>query len=175
MNLDKTQNSASYVGPYTILDEKPLIQQLKINVSGLGAVNSFQILQLLGFKRSDSRTITLKDLSESQKKLLQDILVEGFIRTPDFYANVKDRNVSKEFEPQIFYPSDSGVVIFGDAFKSQMSIAKQRLIKLKCNVGNRLKCGRKVHGQRTKSTGRKTKIMKGFQKRKLIKKEKIAK
>ena len=57
-------------------------------------------------------------------------------------------------------------IILGTKVFAEVTLDKKRLIKMKCYVGVRHKQNKKVHGQRTRTTGRKNKLLKGFQKNK---------
>ena len=156
-----------YVGPYVFVEEDSLWTQLAMKLTGVGLINSLCLLQTIGVKGKDLRTISYKELSETQKDLLRDALEKSVVSLDSYAANRKASNLSKTYQNQVFFEDNS--LIIGDHVKSQYNLDQKRLGSMRCYVGLRLRESRKVHGQRTKSTGRKNKILKGFQKRKLNK------
>ena len=159
-----------YLGDYPIQKNQLLKDQL-MKIKGLGSSNVLAILWGIGLAPSKIRQVRVVDITEEQCRLLSDLLMDGFFKSDHHFSNRKLVTLSEEYASNVFYSKDSSIIFFGDSLASQVELAKKRLIKMKCNVGIRLKTNRKVHGQRTKSTGRKTKIIRGFQKKKLLTKK----
>ena len=160
----------TYIGPYPIEESKLLRRELCRKVKGLGLINSVVLLSKLGYSGYNIRDLCLKDLSESKKEELSKLLSLPYIIIDDYVSNRKFVPITEDYKAQIFY-QPGNILFIGDFVKSQEELSKKRLIKQKCYIGNRLKLKQKVHGQRTKSTGRKTKAMKGFQKKKKLQRE----
>jgi ribosomal protein S13 len=163
----KSKKEYGYVGNYLLATDQPLRYELARKVKGISHrnINSF-LVEVFGKVYFD---LKLQDLTEEQLKNLQSVLVKGYLvpkKTILMNTNSKARvctkehlQISNEIEGVSYY-------VFGTEVKSKEAINKKRLVKSGCYIGLRHKLFRRVHGQRTKSTNRKNKVLKGFQRNK---------
>lgn len=166
-------NDLVYVGNTAIYTNKLLWRELPLKMKGLGFLNVLKLLISVGVKPEETRTVTYNTLSEDCKQNLQETLLENKVELDNkdiYFANLKKRNLSEEFSSESGNDSKNYVLI-ENALLSSKNIDIKRLVKMNSYVGSRHAKGYKVHGQRTKSTGRKNKTAKGFIKKKLAKKE----
>lgn len=180
--MNKSENNV-YLSLYSINPKARLWTQLACLVSGLNFKNVLYALKCI-LKVPDSvdlRKLTYEDLTEEQIKQLEKSIESqqihlGSDRSSIAHANLKDRTCSETFATEVNYESTyRNLILLNDNLKAEKKINIQRLIKMNCYVGNRHFKKLKVHGQRTKSTGRKNKIARGFIKKKKEKKlEKLA-
>lgn len=160
----------TYIGAYPIDQSKPLRRELVKKIKGVGLVNVMDLLAKLNSKYSQMRSLCLKDLDENSRNKLSELVSSPYIKGTSYTGNRKNIPLTEEYKSEIFF-KEGDLVFMGEYVDSNVELSKKRLVKLKCYIGNRLKLKQKVHGQRTKSTGRKTKAIKGFQKKKKLQKE----
>lgn len=171
MNSDLTDTPVEQfiaIGSKAINSSKPLWRQLAVKMRGLGLLNTLSILGSLSLL--DPRTVTYKQLNPDQRKQLEQILITQIwplSETQIYLGNAKKRTVSDAFKTQSSLDG-SNYILLENVLKSQQQLDIKRLARMNCYVGSRH--GKyKVHGQSTKSTGRKNKMIKGFQKKRMNK------
>ena len=168
--MNKETPTLTYIGAYSLDEQKPLRRELVSAIKGIGLINVMEIFTLMGIPYSGARSIKLMDLDENMRSKLCQIISKPYFSAKTYASNRKDVPLTEDYKSEIFFNQGS-LVFLGEYVSSHLELSKKRLIKLKCNIGNRLKLKQKVHGQRTKSTGRKTKCIKGFQKKKKLQRE----
>ncbi len=166
MSTRETEQENSSIGEFYVASKKPLWIQLKRKVKGLGFVNSLAFIRKICSDR-DPRSVRLQDLTSEQRALVNKYILQSVIpESHIYYANKKKRNLTESYNQQSNLEQKSYTLI-GSYLTSQMQLDIKRLSRINCYIGSRH--GKyKVHGQRTKSTGRKNKIQKGFQKKKIL-------
>lgn len=160
--------NVTYLGNYYISEDKPLSEELR-KITGLNFSNVLGFIYTFFQKeqiKKDIRTTTFSDLSDSQKKNLEQWIEKQVIDVNPTFSNRKPSLCSSNYISILNYDCDNPKIILGSGFSASVELAKKRLVSMGCLTGRRTKANRKVHGQRTKSTGRKTKVLKGFQKKK---------
>lgn len=168
--MNKETSDLTYIGAYPLNEQKPLRRELVYAIKGLGLVNVMEIFALLDIPYSNSRSVRLMDLDENMRGKLCQIISKPYLSAKTYASNRKNVPITEDYKSEVFFNQGS-LIFLGEYVSSHLELSKKRLVKLKCNIGNRLKLKQKVHGQRTKSTGRKTKCIKGFQKKKKLQRE----
>lgn len=163
----------AYLSIYNVRSNAPLWRQLAVQVHGLGTTNTLYVLGKL-FPEKEPRQIRYDTLSAEEIKKLEQVIEQEQLlldSTPHevYHANSKNRIISEDFASQSV--SDAvNCILLNNTFKANQKLNIKRLVKMNCLIGHRHFKNYKVHGQSTKSTGRKNKITRGFVKKKQQKK-----
>lgn len=164
-----------YLSVFKIRVNKPLWRQLITCIKGLGVNNVLYLLHK-AYPELDPRAVTYESLTKELRMILEKTLEseimefeEGFNKMDTYYANCKNRSYSPEFT-ELVSSKEGNAILFNSRLKSNEKLNIKRLVRMNCTVGYRHFKNYKVHGQSTKSTGRKNKIAKGFIKKKKQKK-----
>ena len=131
-----------YMGSYSLRQDQPLYRQLS-RLSGLGLGSSLGWLDSLGVP--DPYSVTWNSLDPALRAQIQSQVSRQTLETPG---------------------NRGGETALGNLLKSLVNLDHRRKIRKGSYQGLRIKHGKKVRGQRTRSTGRKHKILRGFQKKK---------
>ena len=153
-----------YVGNYPIDQQKALSIQLR-KIPGIVFSNVLGLLTILN-TTDDVRVLRHKHLSEDKKNLLESFVQKQIVEISAAFSNRKNSLSTEQHTSVLSYDTKSAKLLLAGNVAASIQLSKKRLSTMNCLVGRRTKANRKVHGQKTKSTGRKTKILKGFQKRK---------
>lgn len=147
-------NSNVNLGVHQIKEDKPLYRELS-RISGLGVTSSLVWLDSLGV---DCYKITWNELKEEEKVKIA-------------------KSLESEKIPGLSYPNGNRLSehLIKDSLKSAKATDIRFHIKIADYRGQRHKIGKRVRGQRTRTTNRKNKLIKGFQKLKNKKKQTINK
>lgn len=157
------RDSLTYLGTYYVSQLKSLRYELAKNIPGLNLRNVDYFLWKV-LNRTD-RTVRYKDLDQAERGTLERVIDQGLIENSEpYYSNKKPRKVSENFGLETLSKTEEGALFLGNKWISETHLDRKRLGKLKCYIGLRLEAGLRVHGQRTRSTNRKNKVLKGFQK-----------
>lgn len=156
-----------YLGTYAIFEDKPLSKAMLL-IPGLGRKNIFGFLRSLFPKKSVSflREGCYKDLSSEEKQHMESVVEKEVLENElgvqfcNHTGNPNTVNTGIQFG----FDETKNVLVLGSYVRASELVAKKRLMASKCLIGRRHRAGRKVHGQKTKTTNR-NKIMKGFQKK----------
>lgn len=179
MNKDleyKGKPDQVYLGIYNIKAKKPLWTQLATLVSGLGLKNVLCFLDKALGKKEDIRSLTYHDLSAQEVKNLESFIEGEQIQLSNekkelYFSNCKNRSYSSDYVSELsLEKSYYNTISLNSSLKAEKKLNIQRLTKMNSYVGARHFKKYKVHGQSTKSTGRKNKIARGFIKKKQQKK-----
>ena len=117
-------------------------------ISGLGLRSSLHWLDSLGL---DPYGVSWVDLDPQVKQAIQSQVSKQLIQSPGNRG------------------SESAL---GNLLKSMVNLDQRRKIRKGSYQGLRHRNGKKVRGQRTRSTGRKNKVLRGFQRKKHAQKAK---
>lgn len=151
-----------YLSTYKIRTQNPLWLELATVIEGIGKKNSLFFLNNVLKEKTDLRKITFKDLTEKEIKDLETFIEKGILKVDrSEYANCKNRKKNNPDQYEIIAEEKNSLIV-GNLIKSNMTLDKNHLIKINCNIGIRHTKGLKVHGQKTKCTGRKNKISRGY-------------
>lgn len=178
------QNEKVYLNIYSINAKKPLWTQLAVVLSGAGFKNVLYLLkQVVQSEKVDVRKLCYRDLSASELNKLDSLIEKQEFEIPIknrknaiYYANCKNRKYTTAFASELNLDvvdqdeQHKNTILLNNSLKSDKKLHIQRLVKMNCYVGTRHFKKYKVHGQSTKSTGRKNKIARGFIKKKQQKK-----
>ena len=130
---------------FFIRPNKSLFWELATNVSGLGLKNTLAFLKAIGvesnFDKCTYETIT----AEQQDALL------ALIRKRQFSTTFRDSNKKRRTSPEtnLLNPLMIGVALKVNTKRDIIILKKE-----KCRIGDRHNIGLKVHGQRTRTTGK---------------------
>lgn len=137
------------IDEFLIKNNKPLFWELAINVTGLRFSCAFHMLRNL-FSTKNPGKVTYEDLTPQQQETLHKVI--GTHRMQGTRINSNRKRITDE------QSSIVNAILFGSVLKVQVKKDLISLKKEKCRIGYRHSVGLKVHGQRTRTTGKASKL-----------------